>query len=178
MKKRLYTGSINARPDEDGWRNYVLDVSPRPVWDRDLSMAVLPDFVGDIAALVDFRDATFDEIVAHHVLEHLSLPRALAALAELNRVLVDGGTLDLEVPDIARVCKAWLHDELDHPGLIQWLYGEQLPQHEPGDSHRYGWTEQLLAAALAEARFEAGAPIDAGLACRFRAVKPTTADGS
>lgn len=171
VKFRLYAGSINNRPDEDGWRNFVLDITPRAVWDRDLSMGVLPDFVMDIAELPEFREGMWDEIVAHHVLEHLSRPRAEMALASLNRILAPDGTLDIEVPDVAKVCKAWLHDELDHPGLVQWLYGEQLAVHEPGDSHRYAWTADLLAGALREAEYVPGPEIDAGYACRFRAVK-------
>lgn len=172
MKVRGYFGTINYHPDEDGWRNVDLDISGRGVWDRELEMAVAPDFVADIAALSDFRAETFDEIRAHHVLEHLSRDRAEQALSELHRVLVPGGTLDIEVPDVGRVCSAWARDEIDHPTLTQWLYGEQLPNHEPGDSHRYGWTEDLLRAALTVAGFSVGEREETGLALRFVARKP------
>lgn len=172
MKLRLHAGTINHWPDEKGFRNYHVDISPRPIWDRSINMAVLPDFVADIASLNDFRPGTFDEIRCHHVLEHLARARASLALEELHRVLKPGGTLDIEVPDVGKVCKAWLYDDLGHDGLVQWLYGEELPYHEPTDSHRYGWTGQLLRAALTDAGFEPGDEVDAGLACRFVAVKP------
>lgn len=170
-KLRLYAGTINARPDDAEFRNFTLDISARGVWDRDLAMSVLPDFVMDISSLVDFRDETWDELVYHHVLEHLSLDAAVKALNEARRVLKTGGVLDIEVPDMDEIVKAW-HD-LSYPpdDLQQWIYGEQLPHHEPGDSHRYGWTQTALSAALLFAGFDPSYRFDQGLALRYRAVK-------
>lgn len=171
MKLRLVAGSINAWPDTDGWRNFVLDISNRGVWDRDLRMTVQPDFVDDIANLARFRADTFDEVRAHHVLEHLSEQRSLLALGEFHRVLKPAGVLDLEIPDIARVCLAWVREELDDDGLRQWLYGEQLPNHETGDSHRYAWMEHELRSVLTDIGFDVPVREETGLALRVRAVK-------
>lgn len=171
MKLRLHAGTINHWPDEDGWQNYHLDVSPRPIWDRTIDMGVLPDFIADLSDLGQFRAETFDEIRCHHVLEHLPIDRALEAIAGLARILKTGCVLDVETPDVAKVCKAWLHDELDMAGLSQWLLGEQLQNHEPSDSHRSVWTEDSLRDALGLAELISGDPIESGYACRFRAVK-------
>lgn len=171
LKYRLVVGTINAWPDEDGWRTWTLDIADRGIWDRDLQMAVLPDFVESITNLEMFRPTMFDEVRAHHILEHLSLEDGLAALAQIHRILKVGGVLDVEVPDVARVCLAWTREELDDDGLRQWLYGEQLPNHLPGDSHRYAWMERELAAALDEEGFDAYDRLETGLALRFRAVK-------
>lgn len=172
MKLRLYAGTINARPDEDGWRNFTLDIAMRPVWDRDLNMGVWPHFTGDIANLVDFRDGMFDEVVLHHVLEHLPLDGGRMALAEVLRVLKPGGTLDIATPNAYEVAKQWIEGVIDDDDFQQWTYGEQLPYHAPGDSHRYGWTGVHLAIEIAAAGFENVDDRSGGLECRFIATKP------
>lgn len=169
--KRLIAGTINDWPDTDEWSNYTLDVSPRGIWNRDLEMVVQPDFVADITMLADFREATFDEVRLHHVLEHLSGPNGRVALTELHRILIPGGTLDLEVPDLDRVTHAYVHGHIDADAARQWLLGEQLANHEDSDTHRCLWTEQELRVALAEADFRTGEREETGLALRFRAVR-------
>lgn len=171
MKHRLVAGTINHWPDDDEWRNYTLDVANRPIWSSDLDIAVQPNFVCDLAAMPMFREAMFDEVRAHHVLEHLARDHATLALQEIHRILKPAGILDVEVPDIGRVTAAWAAGELDVAGFSQWLYGEQLPEHQPGDSHRWPWTEEQLRVALEIAGFRVDDPEPTGLAVRFRAVK-------
>ena len=174
MRYRLIAGTINDYVAESGWVNVSLDVSNRPIWHGGLQFAVQPDVVADIgddASMAQFRDAMFDEVRAHHVLEHLAYPRALNALSHFKRILKPYGVLDVEVPDLLRVCRAWLNDEISHEDAMQWLYGEELARHEPGDSHRFGWTEPLLRAALVERGFAVGYREETGLALRFRAVR-------
>lgn len=172
MKYRLIAGTINDYAPEPGWVNIHLDVSNRPIWHGGLQFAVQPDVVADIgsnASMAQFRGAMFDEVRAHHVLEHLAYPRALNALSHFERILKPDGILDIEVPDLLRVVRAWLNDEINHDDAMQWLYGEQLGIHEPGDSHRFGWTEPLLRDALETRGFAAGDRLETGLALRFRA---------
>lgn len=179
MKLRLIAGTINHRPPEAGWLNVHLDVSPRPLHlsipdaDPPVGILVLPDVVADLAA-TEFRhalhDGMFDEVRLHHVLEHVARARAAAALANLRWCLRAGGILDVEVPDFDRVARAWLADDLTDPELEQWVYGEELGVHEPGDSHRSAWTERILREHLEAAGFRAGAREQTGLALRFRAI--------
>lgn len=56
------------------------------------------DLVADAKEL-PYDDDSVDEIVAHHVLEHLTFKDAEIALHEWYRVLKPGGTLELGVPD-------------------------------------------------------------------------------
>lgn len=170
MKKRLIAGTINVYEPEEGWKNYHLDVTSRGVWDRDLSMAVAPEFIGDIRNLVDFRDEMFDAIQLWHVLEHLDMVGGHAALAELHRVLVPGGILDIEVPDMDRIAGAWVDGSQDRAGLQQWIYGEDIG--DAADYHRYGWTGQSLADALRATDFEIVDSPDTGLAVRYICAKP------
>lgn len=179
MKLRLIAGTINRYEPEDGWRNVHLDINPRGIWDRDLSMAVLPEFVEDLSARLSFRDDTFDEARLHHVLEHLSPTAGVAALAELHRVIKPGGVLDIEVPDLVAVYTAWQAGDLDDAGVQQWLYGEDLAAgHAPPDTHRCAYWPQLLRARLEEAAFHPGDPIAAGNAVRFRAINLATVEDS
>lgn len=171
MKMRLIAGTINDWPDDGEWRNFTLDVSPRGIWNHDLAMAVQPDFVADITNLVEFREDTFDEVRLHHVLEHLSGAQGRVALGELHRVLKPGATLDVEVPDLDRVCSAYVTEEISADDARQWLLGEQLANHEDSDTHRCLWTDGELRAALVDAGFAMGEREETGLALRFVAVK-------
>lgn len=171
MKYRLIAGTINWYHPEKGWMNYHLDVSDRGIWDPEINMTVYPQFVQSISDLGNFREDTFDEIRAHHVLEHLDGPSGQASLFGFHRILKPGGVLDIEVPDIGRVVDAWHEGEHTPQDLQQWIYGEQLTNHEAGDSHRYGYDEYILREALQLAGFDVPAREETGLAVRFRAVK-------
>lgn len=172
MKHRLIAGTINHWPDTEEWQNWSLDVSPRPVWSSDLSIAVLPNFVADIAGgLPEFRSGMFDEIRCHHVLEHLTYRGAADAVLTFFRILRPDGVLDVEVPDFERISAAFAAGDLDWDGLQQWLHGEQLPQHQAGDSHRTSWTEPELRTVITRAGFDLGHREESGLALRIRAWK-------
>lgn len=182
MKLCLVAGTINryhpadlfpqAEPGE--WHVINADISPRVIHDAKARIFVQPDVVVDIADTDAVRAAfrhegMFEYVRLHHVLEHI--PRVLGALALENIawLLADRGVLDVEVPDVLRVVRAWLEDdgELDDAGLEQWLYGEQLANHEPGDSHRAAYTESVLRRMLEEAGFHVGSREETGLALRL-----------
>lgn len=172
MKKRLIVGVINRYYAEEGWQNWHLDVSDRGIWDPEIEMTVYPDFVGDVADLAAFRDETFDEVRAHHVLEHLTIRDVESAAEGVYRILVPGGVFDVEVPDVSRVATAINDGGLERDEWNQWLYGEALVNHEPGDTHRSGWTYETLRAVLADFGFGVGNREESGLALRLIAHKP------
>lgn len=169
-KLRLVAGTINAWPDDAEWRNYTLDICPREIWDRDLPGPIAPDFVADLADF-DFKAETFDEIRAHHVLEHMTYPQAAEAVGNVWRLLKPGGVFDVEVPDMDAVAAAWHTGDHSPEDLQQWIYGEQLSNHTAADSHRYGWTEPALREILTAHSFTVGNRYAEGLALRFTATK-------
>lgn len=179
MKRRLIAGTINWYwPEEEGWINYHLDVSERGVWDPEIEMTVAPQFPGaSISDLAIFRDDTFDEVRAHHVLEHLSLYENERAAEAVWRVLRSGGVFDVEVPDVERVAAGIVSGDLSSEDYNQWLHGEQLANHEGGDSHRFAFSEATLRDLLGSAGFEVGEREETGLALRLIARKPIEEDG-
>jgi len=174
VKKRLIAGTINHWADDEVWHNVHLDISDRGIHDAAIGAFVQPDVVADLSnGLPMFGDDTFDEVRAHHVLEHIPYGGPLA-IAAIFRVLKPGGVFDVEVPDMDRIAKAWVDGEHDHADLQQWIYGEQLKNHEPGDSHRFAFSEDVLRDLLMAAGFTVGERMETGLALRLIATKPET----
>jgi predicted SAM-dependent methyltransferase len=146
VKLRLLAGTINDYTAEDGWKNFTLDVSERKVWDHDLESFVMPDFLADVAdgvELADMREEMFDQIRFHHVLEHIPIDRAPAAVRTLYRLLKPGGELDIEVPDVDVIVRAYIAGDLALEGLAHTIY----------DCHRSVWTERTIRGVLSASGF-------------------------
>ena len=111
-----------------------------------------------------YPDASVEEILAEHVLEHLSFAEEARAWPEMARVLRPGGRLTLEVPDFEWVCATFLaaDDEwrdfyvVGHPdhyagcgraldqrwGILQTMFFGN--QNGAGQFHRSAYTETKL----------------------------------
>ena len=84
------------------------------------------------------------ELVAYHLLEHLS-PYDGAVL--LNRAVAwmrSGGTLEVEVPDMEEILSRWR----EYPLWQIYVYGAQ--EHE-GEIHRWGYTRSALVETVQKA---------------------------
>lgn len=171
MKHRLVIGTINAWQPDDEWLTWTLDIQPRGIWDPALDMTVQPDFVMDMRTLADFRADMWDEVRAAHVLEHVNGPDGARTISEVHRILKPGGQFDIEVPDLDRVCHAYVSGQLDADGARQWLLGEQLANHADPDTHRFLWTESELRYQMNVAGFQVGDREETGLALRLVGVK-------
>lgn len=129
---KLYVGSRNYKPD-----GYVtVDIDP----------ANKPDIVADITNMTSVADASCDEVVAGHVLEHIEWPDSFAAIAEFARVLKPGGVVKIAVPDMASLMRMLLSGEsaFHVMGLIYGLGGRV----NTFERHRYGFTPGMLADIL------------------------------
>lgn len=120
--------------------------------DVDRSHAARPQIVADALAL-PFPDATFDELVAADVLEHVLPWQTHAALCEWRRVLVRGGVLRARVPNLQQL-GGQLAAGVDIEQTIRNVYGG----HRYGvdgslDTHHHGWTPTTLATDLAACGF-------------------------
>lgn len=57
-----------------------------------------PNFVHDIENEFPFTDNYFDEIRAHHILEHIHTEKKVFTMYEIWRVLKPNGVVDIELP--------------------------------------------------------------------------------
>jgi len=104
-----------------------------------------PDLVADVTNLDMLPDGRYVEIVAQDVLEHLPRTETQAVLGEWNRLLADGGSLQLRVPsvvDLVALLQAPEYQAPEHQErLIQCLFGTQA---YTGDVHLTTFTRPLL----------------------------------
>lgn len=81
------------------------------------------DVRADIRAL-PFENGVFDEIIAHDVIEHLTVADALAALREVARVLRVGGRVEFQLPSLKGIFEAYAAGA-GAERVSWWLYGGQ-----------------------------------------------------
>ncbi len=135
--------------DHAGWKH--IDVCP----------TYEPDECYDVTGGIREPDASVESIWMGDVLEHMPRAKVGFVLSECARVLQPGGTLLVAVPDMAAVLSRWLEqggiEKPDEMPLTWLIWGEQDESGgganaEP-DTHRHGFTEASLAAALTGAGF-------------------------
>lgn len=108
-----------------------------------------------------FKAGIFAEVFATGVFEHFSLPEAQIALREWWRVLLPGGKLDLNAPDIYRWAK-YLIEAVESAGgkshegrydvnrILHSIFGWQG---HTKDIHKWGWIEEYLLHEISQAGF-------------------------
>ena len=119
-----------------------------------------PDVLCDLHALEPFEDASADEVMAIHVVEHFWRWEVVEVLREWVRVLKPGGRMVLECPNLVSACQAVVADP-DNATLpdqrgqrSMWvLYGDPRWQ-DPLMVHRWGYTPRSLAMVMHEAGLE------------------------
>lgn len=110
-------------------------------------------FPADVkASMLDlpFDDDTVEAINCCHALEHVTKADGVAALIEFRRVLMPGGSLTVEVPDMLWGCRQYLDGRENRPDAYRVLYGEQDRE---GMSHLAGYDAETLAKAVLAAGF-------------------------
>ena len=146
MKTKLNIGS-GARP-MNKIDNEWLDLDVRK--EIKLENAIYtPDFVNE-ADMIPVEDNTFEEVLAHSVLEHISKWDYPRFLKEWYRILQVGGRIRISVPDMYLVAKDLIRavqskNQQAIKGTINLIYGEQ---NYSENVHRWGWTEESLSEAL------------------------------
>jgi len=138
MRRLHIGGQIKA----DGWELF------------NIKEAVGVDHVGDAKDLSRFRDRTFGEVYASHVLEHFDYRDMPVALKEWHRVLDSEGKLYLSVPNLDVIGKLFLDKKRftikERAKLIPMIYGGHVDEH---DIHQIGFDKDLLVAMIRQAGF-------------------------
>jgi len=116
-----------------------------------------PDVLCDLRKLGPFADASCEEVMAIHVVEHVWRWEVVDVLREWVRVLRPGGRMVLECPNLVAACREVLDGPANAVGPGQegqrsmWvLYGDPRWQ-DPLMVHRWGYTPQSLAQVMQEA---------------------------
>ena len=115
----------------------------------DIREDVAPDLLDDVFKLERVEDGTVDLIYACHVLEHADYKESDHALRRWHKVLKNGGTLRLAVPDMeAHFAHYYYHKDLRL--LHSTFWGSQK---HPFDYHKNGWDFKKLKEDLSEIGF-------------------------
>lgn len=121
----------------------------------DVDPACQPDLliVGDDYSVIPSE--SFDEVLAHDVLEHIPRAQTAGVLFDWAGYLVTGGTLILQTSSIVGVAQQLqaTPDFASQHGWSNCLFGNQA---HPGDFHFTGFTETTLRVHLLAAGFDVG----------------------
>jgi predicted SAM-dependent methyltransferase len=130
-----------------------------------LSVDIRPEAEPDIlSAAWDLRsvaDGSVSEIYARHMIEHLDPNDARRTLGRWAALLRPGGVLNVIAPDLEFHARQLLGtatstfpSQWDHAMAGFYGWREESRGGDREDAHRWGYTEQSLAAALMEAGFD------------------------
>ena len=101
----------------------------------------LVDIISDISSL-PFKNKSVDKIYNAHVIEHISLNDIYAVMSEWRRVLVDGGILELHLPDLETEVNHWLNSSDENKWFsVHRIFGSQSHK---GNSHLCGFNKGSL----------------------------------
>jgi len=146
----------------------------------DLDQKVNPDVVADARWLPSEADNKYDEVNAHHILEHLTYKDGFAAIKEWIRILKPDGLLEIRVPNAQ-----FAYEKLaagDKDVYYTWMiHGLQINEYQihynsfSPESLRHQFTifENLHDIQIT---LEANPRPGAEIMLRARKIKPTTID--
>ena len=115
-----------------------------------------PDVICDLHDLAPFPDASADEVLSVHVVEHFWRWEIADVLREWVRVLRPGGRMIVECPNILSACRTFLENpnEFSRPDQsgqrTMWVFYGDPQWKDPLMIHRWGYTPESLQALLAE----------------------------
>lgn len=112
-----------------------------------------------------FETDSANEIIAEHLIEHLTFYEFNQMCAECFRVLAPGGKLVLECPDLLEICREFLEasdfqrfeSNKGHWPLIAQIYGHQRGRSEEeirSQTHKSGYTFPRLQSVLTGVGFK------------------------
>lgn len=115
------------------------------------------DVVHDLSTPLPYGDGEALEIEAIHLFEHFYPQDVEGILTDWHRVLMKGGKLTLEMPDIYKSAKNLIAeiDRGEQPSnkWAMWpIYGDN-PDRGHYDCHKWGWTFKTLSPILLSVGF-------------------------
>ena len=124
----------------------------------DVRADVQPDMVWDLEVTpLPFPDNCAEEIIAKDVIEHISWRRVEPLLRDLYRILMPGGRIYIQVPDLEAIARKVIlnpdfcyNDLCGWKAISFWVYGAQ---DYPENTHKSGFTIPTLRRLLEEVGF-------------------------
>ncbi len=113
-----------------------------------------PDVLCDLRNLETFPDASADEILAVHVIEHFWRWEVEDVLREWVRVLKPGGEMVIECPNLVAACETLLADPVSAAAAdangqrSMWVFYGDPSWRDPLMCHRWAYTPASLAELL------------------------------
>lgn len=117
-----------------------------------VDLAPNADIKCDLRKLEFAKDNTVEEIIAIHVIEHFYKWEVQPLLQEWRRVLVPGGKIILECPDLQKAAYAFLMGEGNQMGM--WAFYGNPDLKDVFHCHHWGYTPETLAFELQLAGFK------------------------
>jgi len=125
----------------------------------DANPAIGADMVLDLTKPLPYDNNSIEEIISYHFVEHLNGNDTNKLFSECYRVLIIGGALITECPDILEICKAFVSGSYSErylsyrggPALITHIYGLGSNQWE---YHKNGYDLERLKNTLKQVGFK------------------------
>ena len=115
------------------------------------------DYRSTISDLSFLKDSSVDLIYCCHAFEYLDREEAALTLKEWHRVLRNGGTIRLAVPNFESIIKVYTkYKDIEHQGILGPLYGRMPIKSSEGDIvlfHKTVYDYDSLSNKLEEASF-------------------------
>lgn len=96
-----------------------------------------PDIVCDATKGLPYPDRSIDYFVLHHVIEHFGCGEAQGLIKEAYRVLKEGGSLVIAVPDMEALARKWLIGTITTQIYMTNVYGAYMGSED--DRHKWGF---------------------------------------
>lgn len=149
--------AIAIPPHYDGWEHHLLDIDP----------AGKPDIVCDARKLDTLAGGQYDSVYCSHNLEHYFAHEVPRVLRGFLHVLKPDGFVDIRVPDIDQLMKAYVAKGLDITDVLYqssagpitvrdvlYGYGKQIATSgHDFFAHKTGFTPKSLQKVLVECGF-------------------------
>ena len=107
---------------------------------------------------INYPDNSIDEILLSHVIEHLTIWKVPSLFSNCYRMLKQGCKLIITVPDIDKLCRAWVDatDRQERYIVLNAIFSPHQSDLITGDTispHIWGWCHEHLNEHLSQAGF-------------------------
>jgi len=115
------------------------------------------DIIGDIKKITEILPLDyFQEIICFHTIEHFRKHESINVLEDFYKLLIRGGRLILEAPDILGSYDYFVTRKKSPSAYIDMIFSTEavMKKHGKGFLHRSGWTRDIAAETMQKIGFK------------------------